>query len=188
MLVLFHDYTSPESAVAVMRLHRLMREGIPADVRGIEVLGLDVILPVTVDMLAALDAVASEAAAEGLTVRRPPALPPTGLAHVVEDLAREHALDMTWREQCYQAFWSEGTDISNPDELRRLAERAHLPSADVDRALDDRVALLTVRRRAATDRHNGIGGVPTILYDRTLVPGLLPETDLRTLAALGPTP
>jgi predicted DsbA family dithiol-disulfide isomerase len=187
VLVLFHDYTSPESAVAVMRLHRLMREGIPAEVRGIEVLGLDATVPVTVDVIAALDTVAGEAAAEGLTMRRPPALPPTGLAHVVEDVARAHGLDMAWREQCYQAFWSEVTDISNPDELRRIAERAELPSADVDRALEDRVALLAVRRRAAGDRHNGIGGVPTILYDRTLVPGLLPEADLRTLAALGPS-
>jgi predicted DsbA family dithiol-disulfide isomerase len=187
VLVLFHDYTSPESAVAVMRLHRLMREGIPAEVRGIEVLGLDATVPVTVDVIAALDAVAGEAAAEGLTMRRPPALPPTGLAHVVEDVARAHGLDMAWREHCYEAFWSEGTDISNPDELRRIAERADLPSADVDRALEDRVALLAVRRRAAGDRHNGIGGVPTILYDRTLVPGLLPEADLRTLAALGPS-
>ena len=184
MIVLFHDYTSPESAVAVMRLHRLMREGIPAEIRGTEVLALDATLPVTVDMLAALDRVASEAAAEGLTLRRPPALPPTGLAHVVEDVAREHALDMTWRERCYQAFWSDGTDIGNSSELRRLAEQADLPASDVDRALDDRVALLAVRRRAAGDRHNGIGGVPTILSNRTLVPGLLPEADLRTLAAL----
>ena len=34
------------------------------------------------------------------------------------------------------------------------------------------------------DRRNGIGGVPTIEYDRSLVPGLLPEPDLRELAAL----
>jgi predicted DsbA family dithiol-disulfide isomerase len=185
MIVLYHDYTSPESAVAVLRLHRLLREGIPAEVRGIEVLGLDVSMPVTIDMLAALDAVADEAIAEGLTMHRPPSVPPTGLAHVVEDVAREHALDVTWREHCYQAYWRDGTDISNADELRRLAEQAGLPSSDVDRALDDRLALLAVRRRAAGDRHNGIGGVPTILYDRTLVPGLLPEADLRTLAALG---
>jgi predicted DsbA family dithiol-disulfide isomerase len=183
---LYHDYTSPESAVAVMRMHRLMRDGIQAQIRGTEVLGVDVALPVTVDMLAALDAVTNEAAAEGITLRRPPALPPTGLAHVVEDVAREHGLGMDWREQCYRAFWSDGTDISNTAELRRLAEGTGLPPTDVDRALQDRVALLSVRRRSAGDRHNGIGGVPTILYDRTLVPGLLPEADLRTLATLGP--
>jgi hypothetical protein len=54
----------------------------------------------------------------------------------------------------------------------------------VDEALDDRVALLAVHRRSAGDRRNGIGGVPTIEYDRSLVPGLLPEPDLRELAAL----
>ena len=186
MLVLFHDYTSPESAVAVMRLQRLIREGIPAQVRGTEVLGLDMALPVTVEMLAALDTVTEEGTAEGITLRRPPALPPTGLAHVVEDVAREHDRDLAWREQCYRAFWSDGTDIGNRAELRQLAARAGLPAFDVDRALDDRVALLAVRRRSVADRNNGIGGVPTILYDRTLVPGLLPEADLRRLAALGP--
>ena len=186
MLVLYHDYTSPESAVAVMRLHRLMRDGMPADVRGTEVLGLDTTVPVTVDVITALDAVAGEAAEEGLTLRRPPVLPPTGLAHVVEDVARAHDLDMAWREQCYRAYWSDGANIGDGEQLRRLAERAGLPAGNVDRALDDRLALLEVRRRSAGDRRNGIGGVPTIEYNRTLIPGLLPDADLRALTQLGP--
>lgn len=186
MLILYHDYTSPASAVAVVRLHRLMREGVPARIRGTEVLALDATLPVTIDMLAALDAVAGEAKAENLELRRPAAVPPTGLAHVVEDVAQRHALDVAWREHCYRAYWSDGADISDGQQLRRLAEHVDLPAADVDRALDDRVALLAVRRRSAGDRRNGIGDVPTIDFDRTLVPGLLSDADLRALAALGP--
>jgi predicted DsbA family dithiol-disulfide isomerase len=186
MLVLYHDYTSPASAVAVMRLQRLMREGVPAEIRGTEVAGIDATLPVTVDLIAALEAVADAAAAEGIVLRRPAFTPPTALAHVIEDAAREHALERDWRDVCYRAFWSEGSDISDAAELRRLAERAGLPADDIDRALDDRVALAVVRRRSAGDRRDGIGGVPTILYDRTLVPGLLPDEDLRTLAELGP--
>jgi predicted DsbA family dithiol-disulfide isomerase len=112
-------------------------------------------------------------------------VPPTGLAHVVEDVARRHALDMAWREHCYRAYWSDGVDIGKGQQLRQLAARAGLPVTAVEQALDDRVALLAVHRRSADDRRNGIGGVPTIEYDRSLVPGLLPEADLRALAALG---
>jgi predicted DsbA family dithiol-disulfide isomerase len=185
VLTLFHDYTSPASAVAVMRLHRLMREGLPARVRGTEVLALEATLPVTVDLLAELDAVAGEAKAEDIDLRRPTVVPPTGLAHVVEDVARRHALDMTWRERCYRAYWRDGIDIGNGGHLRRLAADAGLPATEIDLALEDRVALLAVHRRSAGDRRNGIGGVPTIDYDRSLIPGLLPEADLRALAALG---
>ena len=59
-----------------------------------------------------------------------------------------------------------------------------MPGDAVDRALGDRVALLEVRQRSVADRGDGIGGVPTIAYERTLVPGLLPESDLRALATL----
>lgn len=184
MLILYHDYTSPASAVAVARVHRLLRGGMPAQVRGTEVLGLDATLPVTVDLLAALDAVAQEAAAEGIELRRPARVPPTALAHVVEDVAGELGMDIEWRDRCYRAFWHDGSDISDPDQLRRLATSAGMPEHAVDRALGDRVALLAVRQRSAGDRREGIGGVPTIKYDRSLVPGLLPESDLRALAAL----
>jgi predicted DsbA family dithiol-disulfide isomerase len=184
VLILFHDYTSPASAVAVLRLQRLMRDGVPARIRGTEVLALEATLPVTIDLLAELDAVADQARAEGIDLRRPPALPPTGPAHVVEDVARRHALDVAWREHCYRAYWSDGIDIGDGRQLRRIAEHAGLPATEVDEALDDRVALLAVHRRSAGDRRNGIGGVPTIEYDRSLVPGLLPEPDLRELAAL----
>ena len=186
MIILFHDYTSPASAVAVARVHRLVAEGGSAEIRGTEVVGIDAVLPVTLDMLAELDAVTEQAAAEGLTLRRPAVLPPTGLAHVVEDVAVTHGRDSTWREHCYRGYWTDGADLSEAATLRRLAERAGLPADQVAAALEDRSALLAVRHRSAGYRREGIGGVPTILYDRTLVPGLLSDADLRTLAALDP--
>jgi predicted DsbA family dithiol-disulfide isomerase len=186
MIVLFHDYTSPASAVAVARLQRLIAEGAVAEIRGTEVSGIDAVLPVTVDLLAELEAVASAATAEGLTLRRPALLPPTGLAHVVEDVAVAHGRGQAWREHCYRGYWAEGRNIADPAMLERLAQDAELPAEQVASALNDRLALLTVRRRSAGYRHEGIGGVPTISYNRTLVPGLLAEDDLRTLAALAP--
>ncbi|MPZ88892.1 MAG: hypothetical protein GEU81_12625 [Nitriliruptorales bacterium] len=181
-LVLFHDYTSPAAAVAALRLQRLVDQGLPAEFEGFEAIGLDTALPLTLDVIAAMDAVAETARDESLTLRRPRALPPTVLAHVVGAVADEGGLGASWRETCYRAFWSEGAAIGERAVLLKLAARAGLDPEPVGIALGDRLSLAAVRRRHAMHRRNGVGGVPTILASRTLVPGLLPEEQLRTLA------
>jgi predicted DsbA family dithiol-disulfide isomerase len=183
-LVLFHDYTSPGSAVAVLRVQRLADEGLPVTFQGFEAIGLDATLPLTLDVAAAVDDLAETAVAEGITLCRPPDLPPTALAHVVGTVAEQAGRGGSWRETCYRAFWSEGAAIGDRDVLLGLAERAGLDTEAVRPALEDRLLLITLRRRMANDRRNGVGGVPTILTNRTLVPGLLSLDDLRALAAL----
>ena len=183
MLTLFHDYTSPASAVAVARLQRLADEGLAVEFVGFEAIGVDVALPPSLDVLAALDSLADEAAAEGVVLRRPPALPPTARAHAVGTLAEQAELGASWRTRCYSAFWTEGADLSDPEVLVALAEQAGLDGARVAAALAEPGFVTTVRRAAGQHRRNGVGGVPTILTQRTLVPGLLGEEDLRALAA-----
>jgi predicted DsbA family dithiol-disulfide isomerase len=185
MLTLFHDYTSPASAVAVARLERLAREGLAVEFEGFEALGVDVALPVTVEVLDALEQLSGAAAAEGIVLRRPPALPPTGHAHVIGGVAEAHGRGPDWRRACYAAFWARGVDLADPGVLTGLAADAGLDAAAVREALADRGRLPALRRRMTGHRREGVGGVPTILAHRTLVPGLLPEDDLRTLAALG---
>ncbi|MBW3605206.1 MAG: DsbA family protein [Actinobacteria bacterium] len=186
MLTLFHDYTSPASAVAVARVERLVGDGLPVQIVGTEVVGLATSLPITVDLLAELAVVATQADAEGIVLRRPRLVPPTAGAHLVEDVARQHGRDTAWRRRCYRAYWDQGADISDHTLLRDLAADVDLPPAEVDRAVTDRVALLSIRQRFAAHRREGVGGVPTISFDRTLIPGLLSEDDLRALVALGP--
>lgn len=183
MLTLFHDYTSPASAVAVARLQRLADEGLPVEFVGFEAVGVDMTLPPTLDVLAAVEDLAEPAAAEGVTLRRPRMLPPTGLAHVVGDLADQMELGASWRSTCYRAFWAQGRDIGDPAVLQRLGVEAGLDSGNVAAALADRTLLSSVRRRSGSHRREGVGGVPTILTSRTLVPGLLDDGDLRALAA-----
>lgn len=197
MLTLFHDYTSPASAVAVARVDRLAREGVAADIVGFEAVGVDMHLPVTLDVLAQLDAVAEAAAAEGVELRRPPLLPPTGLAHAVEG-ALDVDLATAWRRACYTAFWRDGRDLADPPTLAAIAEEVDPHGAGphragprhgalrtlVERVTGDRLALAAVRRATAERRRDGVGGVPTILASRTLVPGLLDDDELRALAAL----
>jgi len=184
VLTLFHDYTSPACAVAVRRVQRLADEGLDVAFEGFDVQMVDVPLPVTLEVSAALADLAGDAAAEGLELRRPPALPPTALAHVVAGAAEEQGMGASWRQAAYSAFWSRGTDLGDRAVLVALARDAGLDPDPVTVALADRLVLAAVRRRMAGHRRNGVGGVPVVLASRTLVPGLLPLPDLRALAAL----
>lgn len=184
MVTLFHDYTSPSSAVAVARLLRLSSRasGHPqVDFEGYEAFGVDLRLPAGADLEAAARDVAEDARAEGVTLRIPDDLPPTGLGHVVGDLATDALLVPEWLTVAYRAFWHDAADLADPAVLTRLAAGAGLDDRLVSAALADRSRLLTVRRRTAARRREGIGGVPTILAHRTLVPGLLPDADLIAL-------
>jgi predicted DsbA family dithiol-disulfide isomerase len=184
VLTLFHDYTSPASAVAVARLQRLADEGLAVEIVGLEAIGVDVAVPVTLDVVALLDELAETARAEHVVLRRPALLPPTAAAHVVEEQAEAAGLAASWRQTCYRAFWRGGADLADPATLAELAEAAGLDPAEARSAAADRTRIAAVRRRCAALRAEGVGGVPTILAQRTLVPGLLPEPDLRALASL----
>ncbi len=184
MLTLFHDFTSPASAIAVRRVQRLADEGLGVVFEGFEAVGVAVALPVTLDVLAEIDRLALVAAAEGVTLTRPRSLPPTGLAHVVGDVAAAAGLAASWRSACYRAYWAQGADLADSRVLVGLAGDAGLDAAAVSAAVADRLALAAVRRRTTAHRRNGVGGVPTILASRTLVPGLLGADELRALAEL----
>ena len=181
MLTLFHDFTSPASAVSVARLQRLAAEGIDVTFHGFEAIGIDLTVPVTSDVVAELGAVERDAAAEGLTLVPPAALPPTGLAHVVTGVAEADNRGAAWRTAVYRAFWREGADLADREVLVRIAAGAGVDIERARAALDDRTALAAVRRRTAELRGEGVGGVPTLLAHRTLIPGLLPESDLRAM-------
>jgi 2-hydroxychromene-2-carboxylate isomerase len=183
VLTLFHDFTDPASAVAVLRLQRLADEGLAVIFEGFEA-GVDAPLPPTLDVLAGVADLAPAAAELGLVLRRPRVLPPTGGAHVVGQLAERRGLGASWRQVCYRAVWERGADVGDRQVLWNLAGRAGLNAAEVATALDDRALLASVRRRMASRRRLGVGGVPVILAGGTLVPGLLGEVDLRTLAGL----
>ncbi len=183
MLVLFHDVTDPTSAVAVARCTRLAADGVPIEFEGFESVGLDVTMPVDLGVLARLDGLAEEARSEGIVLRRPPAMPPTGPAHVLLGHAETTPLAAATRSALYAAYWRDGRDIADHDVLLDVATTAGLDPEVVEPLLADRVALAQRRRQMATHRRDGVGGVPVILASRTLVPGLMTETQLREMAA-----
>ena len=181
MLTLYHDYTSPASAVAVLRLQRLAASGADVAFVGFEAL-VDAHLPVTLEVMAAVGDLAGAASAEGIVLRRPPWLPPTALAHVAAEFAEGEGRGAAWREACYRAFWEEGADLAETRVLRAVGTRSGLGADAVHAVVEDPRRVAAFRRSLAAHRRLGVGGVPVLLAHGTLVPALLPEEDLRALA------
>ena len=184
MLVLYYDYASPASAVAVLRLQSLADDGLPVGFAGIDPLGVDAPLPVTLDQLEELARWAPRAATLGLTMHRPPLRPPTVGAHLLGELAATHDLGAAWRAAALEAYWTHGRDLGDEAVLRELALDVGLDGPTTDDWLADRARRARLRRTMTADRGRGIGGVPVLEAGGTFVAADLPDPDLRTLAGL----
>lgn len=182
MLILHHDVTSPRSALAVLRVQRIADRGLPVAFRGIDVLGVEVALPVTLDQLAEMEQVADRTRDLGLTMRRPRIRPPTLDAHLVGELAELRGLGAAWRLACLRAYWSEGLDVSNVAVLRGAARAVGLDVEEVGRSLADTAARNELRAAMLARRGLGIGGVPILEVDGTLLPADVDDATLEELA------
>lgn len=183
MLVCHFDYTSPAAAVAVLRLHAIADAGGRVAFTGVDVLGLEATVPVTLDQLEELARHRDRLAALGLAVRRPTRRPPTLGAHLVGDLAEGADLGASWRTTVLGAYWERDVDLGDDTVLVELAERAGLDPAAAAALLADRPARIALRRGMTQLRGRGIGGVPVLDLDGTLVSADLPDDDLRQLAS-----
>ncbi len=184
MLILHHDITSPAAAVALLRVQRVVDAGGQVGFSPLDVLGLEISIPVTTEMLAELEAYRDRALALGLAMRRPSRQPPTLSAHLVGELAEEAELGASWRWTCLQAYWAHDAPLDDPEVLTTLAARAGLEPDRAAERLADRAARTSLRERMLAQRRRGVGGVPVLELDGTLVPADLPDPDLRELAGL----
>jgi predicted DsbA family dithiol-disulfide isomerase len=68
------------------------------------------------------------------------------------------------------AYWSEATDIGDPDELRRLAAEVGLEPDDVERVIANPSAFLDVVEASTRQAQSiGINAIPAFLLDRRLI-------------------
>ena len=83
------------------------------------------------------------------------------------------------------AYWSEATDIGDPDELRRLAAEVGLESDDVESVIADPSALLDVVEASTRQAQSiGINAIPAFLLDwRLIVLGAQPLEAFRNAFA-----
>lgn len=185
MLTLHFDYPSPPSAIALLRLQHVADRGGAVTFVGLDTLGLEMVVPPTLDLLAQLERCGDEARELGLTLRRPSRQPPTLAAHLVGGLADARGLGAAWRMACLQAYWTDDVDLSDEDALRGLASGVGLDEDEVITHLADRVLRGTVRGRMTARRRRGIGVVPVLEADGgVLVSADLPADDLMQLATL----
>lgn len=184
MLVLYFDYASPASAVAVLRLQELANQGAQVAFVGIDVLGLEVSLPVTLDQLDELERWAPRARSLGLELRRPRVRPATIGAHLVGALATALDLGSAWRFAALEAYWTRGVDLGDDTRLVEIATAVGLPADRVRAELGDRARRAELRRTMTAHRGRGVGGVPVLEFQGTIVAADLDDDDLRRLAAL----
>jgi len=182
VLILHHDVTSPGAALAVLRVQRIADAGLPVAFRGIDTLGVAVSLPVTLDQLAEMERFAERAAGLGLVMRRPTLRPPTLDAHLVAELAERRGLGAAWRLACLRAYWTEGLDVSDHPTLIGVGRAIGLERDEVVTTLADVAARNELRAAMLARRGLGIGGVPVLEVDGTLLPADVDDATLEELA------
>lgn len=184
MIVLHHDYPSAASLRAVLGLQQLADEGLEVAFHGVDVLGLGTTVPATLDDLADWQAHREPMAELGWDLPRPRLHPPTLHAHLVEALATDRDLGAAWRLACHRGLWLQGRDLGDDAVLVGLATDVGLDPDEVTDLLADRRSDLVARREMVARRGEGIGGVPVLDVDGTLVSPFMPADDLRRLASL----
>ncbi|WP_041535101.1 DsbA family oxidoreductase [Parvularcula bermudensis] len=114
---------------------------------------------------------------------RPDRLPNTLDAHRV---VRWAGLEGGGREMVaalFEAYWTEGADISRHDVLAAAAETAGLGGADIEARLASDEDRADIAQEMSELRAGGVTGVPTfIVNEKAGFPGALPKAEL--LAAL----
>ena len=109
-------------------------------------------------------------AAAGLAYNRPDVVPNTKLALRMAELARAEGRHAQLHDRLMVAYWSEATNIGDPDELRRLAHEAGLAADGVERVIADPSLYLDVVEGSTQQAFSaGINAVPAFLLDRRLI-------------------
>jgi predicted DsbA family dithiol-disulfide isomerase len=106
----------------------------------------------------------------------PEIVPNTMRALRVTELARDRGLHRVVHDRLMDAYWGEGTNIGDPDELRRLALEAGLDAVEVDDVLTGDAYVERVRASTAEAQSAGVNGIPAFALDgRLLVLGAQPR-------------
>jgi predicted DsbA family dithiol-disulfide isomerase len=125
-------------------------------------------------------------AEEGLEYTPNPDVVPRSLTALrLTELARDLGRHDEVHDRLMDAYWRDGVDIGDPDELRRLAH--DLPPDDVERVLTTDAYQERVHASTAEAQSVGINGIPAWVIDsKLLVPGAQPrEIFERAFAQLG---
>jgi predicted DsbA family dithiol-disulfide isomerase len=87
----------------------------------------------------------------------------------VTELARDRGLHGPVHDRLMDAYWGEGRNIGDLEELRALAAEAGLEAAEVDDVLAGDAYLNRVRASTAQAQSLGIDGIPGFVLDERLL-------------------
>ena len=99
--------------------------------------------------------------------------------HVQETYDYETWRDFDWA--VFEALWTEGRDIGDPDVLADIAEASGVDPDDVRAALDDDDLFDRVHALFDEAHQQGVTGVPTFAYDGYGARGAVPPAQLKRL-------
>jgi predicted DsbA family dithiol-disulfide isomerase len=109
-------------------------------------------------------------AAAGLDYNRSEIVPNTRLALRLTELARERGLHEPFHDRLMDAYWSEATNIGDPDQLRQLATDVGLDTNDVEQVIAESSAYLEIIEASTSQAQSiGINAIPAFLLDRRLI-------------------
>ncbi len=137
-----------------------------------------------------LERVTSEAAGEGIEFRMDIAKRANTLsAHRLLVLAEREGVQGPLKERLMQAYFTEGTDINDPEILVELAGEVGLDGETVRAWLSGDGGRAEVADSLEFAAANGLGSVPTYVFDRRLaVPGAQdPDTFLMVMERVSST-
>ena len=126
---------------------------------------------------------AAMAEEEGLVMKRGGRLINTRLALSAAEFARERGVYDAMHEALFRGHWEQTADLSNLEDLKRIATEVGLDAEEMAKALDEGryEELLDANRREATQV--GINGIPAHVFGmRYLVMGAHPYEVLRQVA------
>jgi predicted DsbA family dithiol-disulfide isomerase len=116
------------------------------------------------------DPLRDQFAAAGLDYNRSEIVPNTRLALRLTELARERGLHEPFHDRLMNAYWSEATNIGDPDQLRQLATDVGLDTNDVEQVVADSSAYLEIIEGSTSQAQSiGINAIPAFLLDRRLI-------------------
>jgi predicted DsbA family dithiol-disulfide isomerase len=104
-------------------------------------------------------------------IRHPDHIPNTRRVLAIAELARDRGRLEAFREAGMVAYWREGRDLEDDDDLRAIAAGVGLPADEALAAADDPALLARVDGRQADARRLGVSGIPTFVFGPVDGPG-----------------
>lgn len=120
-------------------------------------------------------AVAERAAKMGLDLKLPTRQPDTTDSHRLMHWAGLEGAQTRVKSGLLRAYWQEGRDIGDKEELAAIGAAAGMDKAVITRLLDSDADLDEINRRELHAREKGINSVPTfIIADQHVLSGAQP--------------